>query len=836
MNKENLAINNYKDVIIDTIRNNQVVVIEAPTGSGKTTQLPQIIFNSELTWGKIGVTQPRRIATYGVAKRIAFEMNEELGNLVGYKMRFDDHTNENTKIKIMTDGILLEELRSDSNLLKYSVIMVDEAHERSLNIDFILGILKEVIKTRKDLRIIISSATINAKLFSCYYNNAPIISIQTKPYPIEVNYLPLSKRGDFQQIIDKIVSIIDKLEEQNKSGDILVFLEGEASIKNCCQRLQMLSVNKYNNRFAILPLYARLAPEEQNRVFDEFPNKRKIVVSTNIAETSLTIDGIVYVIDPGYAKMNFYNPRTFTSFLETKPISKSSCDQRKGRAGRTAPGIVFRLYSQQNYEKRDLYTREEIYRTDLSEVVLRMADLGIKDYLSFDFISSPNRGAINSAMETLRSLDALDDKNQLTEMGKRMVDFPLGPRLSRVLFEAIFYYPSVTENILIIISFLSTKSPYLYPLGFELESRKSQKKLAVQGGDFFSWVNTLTKYIKSNDKDKFCEEYFLDTRAMNELINILSQLKEMMVERDYPVNNVLDYDKISASLCSGLRQYICCKEKKGKNSYGSMTERNIRIHPASFLYGSEPKWIIGGEIVNTGRTYIRSAISISENIIKEIYPNIFNSMSGKVTRKVRSVQTRKKIPTFENIKKIYILDKYFDVTRDKKGYYAIIPYSIIIQLQNKKNQIIKLKIESIRAKLFFKEKVIVQDKLTSLVRYFDKIDLSDGINNNWPKDETLLYPDDWYEIYRYIKFLMKPTVNKPKAKKSGFLTLRFSKKNKCYYYSIEYDFFFALENCIGSLEKMFDSEINAWTEEEHSALEKVYRNMILLSESLDDIF
>ncbi|HOV12786.1 MAG TPA: ATP-dependent RNA helicase, partial [Spirochaetota bacterium] len=484
MNKENLAIYQHKDDIVKAVSENQVIVIEAPTGSGKTTQIPQILFESGLNgWGTIGVTQPRRIAAFGVSSRIAYEMNCELGRLVGYKIRFEDVTSSNTKIKIMTDGILLEELRSDHLLLKYSVIIVDEAHERSLNIDFILGLLKEIIRERKDLKIVISSATINAKLFSDYFSGAPIISVKTKPYPIEIKYIPNAKKDDYEIMQNKIIEIVSDLESKNSVGDILIFLPGEDTIKECLRRLELLNTN---GNLEIIPLYARLAPEEQNKVFDVFPGKRKIVVATNIAETSLTIDGIIYVIDSGFSKINYYNARTFTSFLELKPISKASCDQRTGRAGRTAPGIVYRLYSEEDYKNREEYTKEEIYRTDLSEVVLRMADLGINNYFDFDFISPPNRGAINSAIETLVSLEALTVDNKLTELGKKMVDFPLLPRLGRILLEASLNYPDVTNAILIIISFLSAKSPFLYPPGEEIESRQAQKKLASKGGDFFS--------------------------------------------------------------------------------------------------------------------------------------------------------------------------------------------------------------------------------------------------------------------------------------------------------------------------------------------------------------
>ena len=509
MKKEELAIYQYKDEIIRLVNENQVVVIEAPTGSGKTTQIPQILFNSgHLGHGIIGVTQPRRIAAYSVSSRIAYEMESELGRLVGYKIRFNDKTSSNTQIKIMTDGILLEELRSDPMLLKYSIIMVDEAHERSLNIDFILGLLRNILKKRIDFKVVVSSATINAKLFSDFFYGAPILSVNARQFPVKVEYMPLLKNNDSELILLKILEIVANLEKKKMDGDVLIFLEGEQSIKDCCEKINLLNTNG-NFNLITLPLYARLSSDDQNKVFEDFPGKRKIVVATNIAETSITIDGIVYVIDPGIAKLNYYNPRTFTSFLEAKPISKASCNQRMGRAGRTAPGVVYRLYHQNDYTNRDLYTKEEIYRTDLSEVVLRMADLGIEDYFDFGFISPPRKGAILSAIETLVTINALDKNQHLTEIGKKMVDFPLEPRLSRILLESLTRYPEVLYNVLIVISFLSTKTPFLYPHGEEIESRQAQKKLSEKGGDFFTWINLFYKHQNEKDKEQFCRKFYL---------------------------------------------------------------------------------------------------------------------------------------------------------------------------------------------------------------------------------------------------------------------------------------------------------------------------------------
>ncbi|MBN2544322.1 MAG: ATP-dependent RNA helicase [Spirochaetes bacterium] len=835
MQREKLAIYNHKDEIIKTVSGSQVVVVEAPTGSGKTTQIPQILFNSGLlTYGLIGVTQPRRIAAFGVSSRIAEEMGVELGRLVGYKVRFDDFTSENTQIKIMTDGILLEEMRSDPLLTRYSIIMVDEAHERTLNIDFILGLLKEILRLRPDFKVLVSSATINPKLFSEYFNNAPIISVQTKPYPIDVKYYPIKRQNDYELLIQRVVDIAYNLEKNNIEGDILIFMDGEGAIKDCCQRLAALNFSHHTN-FEILPLYARLSPEEQKRVFLDFPGKRKVVIATNIAETSITIDGIIHVIDSGLSKLNYYHPRTFTSFLESKPISKASCNQRMGRAGRTAPGIVYRLYSEGDYENRDEYTLEEIYRTDLSEVVLRMADLGISHYTEFDFISPPKKGAIFSAIETLVLIDALDSKENLTDIGKKMVDFPLGPRLSRILIEAVLKYRNVTDFILIIISFLSAKNPFLYPQGEEIESRNAQKLLMAEGGDFFTWINLFYKFKKIKDQEKFCADYYLDIRSMNEIVNIHNQLKDMLLDRNYRIISNFNYDDIISCLCTGLKQYICRKDQKKKNTYYSATENDIRIHPGSFLFGESPLWLVGGEIVNTGRTYVRTSAIVKENLINSKFKDVYEQITKRLAKKgkmlVSKGAVKKKIEVFSD-NKIYLFDKYFEIREENRTDYAIIPYHIIIQLKDRKEKLIKHDYGRLKAKLTFNEKIILIDRLNSLLKYFDKIDLDNGINVKWPKNQVLIYPDDWFTIFKYLRIILRPTTSKKTSRQAGFLALTNTDQNSYQFY-LERDFFTAIEVSIDSLENLFMSDIQAWNDKEKVIVEAVHHKLLSLSEEME---
>lgn len=831
MDKSHLAVYNYKDEIIKAIQENQVVVIEAPTGSGKTTQLPQIIFEAGLDkWGIVGVTQPRRIAAYGVSKRIAEEMNVELGLLVGYKMRFDDCTSANTKIKIMTDGILLEELRSDPMLLKYSIIIVDEAHERSLNIDFILGLLKEIIKKRDDFKVLVSSATINAKLFSDYFNEAPVISVKTSPFPVEEKYFKVKDVEDSKEQISLICSIMSDIENKGEPGDVLIFLPGEAAIKDCCSQLEMLN-RAISGSMAVMPLYARLSPEDQNRVFDVLPEgKRKVVVATNIAETSITINGIVHVIDPGYAKINYYNPRTFTSYLELKPISRASCDQRKGRAGRTAPGVVYRLFSREEYERREEYTKEEIYRTDLSEVVLRMLDLGIYNYESFDFISRPGRGAIQSAMDTLISLGAVDSLNSLTQIGKMMVDFPLMPRLSRILLEGMLVYPDVLYNVLIVIAFLSAKKPFLYPRGEEIESQRAQKKLYVKGGDFFTWINVFYKYQKAQNKEQFCKLYYLDQRVMDEILNIHYQLSTILEKREVKIGTKFNQDQILLCICAGLKQYICRRPEKKKSGFNSATELDIRIHPGSFLYYDSPIWLVGGEIVNTGRTYVRSGALLPEKLVKsqlaDVYLALTKPQTTKKSKVLAAVATVKSKKDANYETRINLFDKYFDLEKDKNESYYKLPYSILIQLKDKKEQLIEMDFGKKKARLFYKDILIAQDYFSVILKYFDVLSLDNGVNNQYPGSSAMIYPDDWNQLFRYLKKLSYPTVKRGKrATKAAFLTLR-KLDDDTYQYFLERDIYESLETSINALNDLLEESVPAWTEDEKKEVEQTYNNLL----------
>ncbi|MFP4211360.1 MAG: helicase-related protein, partial [Alkalispirochaeta sp.] len=528
MNPRDLPVYQQKERILSALQSHRVIVVESPTGSGKTTQLPIILHEAGYSReGVIGITQPRRIAAVSVSSFVGKQLGGAFPGLVGYKMRFYDETTPETRIKVMTDGILLQEIKNDQYLRDYSVIIVDEAHERSLNIDFVLGLLKRALELRDDLRVIVSSATINADVFSQYFDNCPVVRIDTQIYPVQIIYddpkvsavreaaaEDADRRGRrinpreerelaYDARIDRVVAIVRRVMEEKVEGDILVFLSGEQMIKDTITRLYSLPMRE---KLHILPLYGRLSKEEQDAVFPPAPKgKKKIVLATNIAETSITIDGITIVIDSGLAKTNFYNPRTYTSALIEGPISKASANQRRGRAGRTQPGRCYRLYSKRDFEERPLFQEDEIYRTDLSEVVLRMAELGIRNFEHFDFISSPGVGNILGAIETLRLLDALDEERKLTKIGEEMAIFPLLPRHSRIIVESIHRYPDVLDEVLTAVSFLTSPTPFVLPPGEEAEARRAHHRYRNELGDFVSYLRLYEAYRESPDKKKFCD-------------------------------------------------------------------------------------------------------------------------------------------------------------------------------------------------------------------------------------------------------------------------------------------------------------------------------------------
>lgn len=630
-----LPVYEHKQRILDAVENNKVVVVQSPTGSGKTTQIPVILYEAGFAnGGVIAVTQPRRIAALSVSEFIAGQLGTTYPGLVGYKMRFEDKTDITTRIKIMTDGILLQEMKLDPWMSKYSVVMVDEAHERSLNIDFVMGLLKRVLKERSDFRVVISSATMNAEAFSAYFSDAPIVTIETQTFPVTVIYdppvLPANTSSDegCDALLAKVEQGIESALDDGTDGSVLVFLPGERIIKDCIFRLDRSPLSR---KIYTLPLYGRLAKEEQERVFDDPPKGlRKVIVSTNIAETSVTISGVTTVIDSGLAKLNFYSPHAFTSSLNEVPVSKASCDQRRGRAGRTCPGTCRRLYTREDYETREMYTTEEIYRTDLSEVVLRMSELGITDFYGFDFISSPGKEGIAGAVNTLNMLGALEEDNTLSSIGLLMVRFPLEPRISRIIVEAMLHAPNVLEEAIVAASFLSANSPFILPPGEEMAAREAHHLFRDKKGDFVSYLKIFSAYseaAKDASAEDFCNHHYLDSRVMGEIDNIDRQLSEIVSKMGVPILGGGDKDDYLRCVAAGMMQFVCARE--GRNHYRSLTAERICIHPGSNMFHEDAQYIVAGEIVRTSRMFAMSVSPLTREILNAIDSTIIEKLEER---------------------------------------------------------------------------------------------------------------------------------------------------------------------------------------------------------------
>ncbi|HDQ15250.1 MAG TPA: ATP-dependent RNA helicase [Sediminispirochaeta sp.] len=837
MRPKDLPVYQQRRRILDELKDNQVIVIESPTGSGKTTQLPLILHRAGYGRdGLIGVTQPRRIAAVSVSDYIASQLNEKVPGTVGYKMRFEDQTSLETRIKIMTDGILLQELKHDNLLSGYSVIMVDEAHERSLNIDFILGLLKQILESRPEFKVIISSATINAEIFSTYFNGCPIVHIDTPMYPVQIVYDSPAAAGGLtgdEALLDKIESIVERTIASERTGDILIFLSGEKIIKDCLYRLNSSRIGR---KLHILPLYGRLSKEEQELVFDPPPaGKIKVVISTNIAETSVTIDGITTVIDSGLAKMNYYNPRTFTSSLIEGPISKASCNQRRGRAGRTGPGMCYRLYSKKDFDHRELFTLEEIYRTDLSEVILRMADLGIRDFDDFNFISPPGAQGIRGAVETLLLLDALDQERRLTSVGTMMVQFPLIPRHSRIIVEAILRYPQVLEEVLIAASFLSTHTPFLLPPGEELEARHAHHRFSDPAGDFISYLKLFRGYLSQREgkqREEFCRRHYLDYKVMNEILNIKLQLEEIVsLDLGVPISHGGSTKDYLCAVSSGLLQFVC--QRSGKTSYRSLTADKIQIHPGSVMFRESPQFIVAGEIVRTSRMFARSVSPLERSWLPEISEQIAKHFGGAEKRGDGKKETKKKRDTGWEIK---LGDEIFKLEPYKKSKkMAVLPWEQISRViaQTSKQE---LKIhDKLRAKIVYRDyEIHTGDQLGSILKivpYLDpESDLTKTKNGKIKTGSFSTLGGDIAALCDKLDHLLRLVPGKKNSKTLGFYTLQSDGAGN-YWFKVIRSFHTAVDVSLSSLETLADELGTAVEASEIDKVNRAYRRLLEIYES-----
>ena len=862
VNPKELPVYSQKQRILDALKDHQVVVVESPTGSGKTTQLPVILHEAGYAdSGIIGVTQPRRIAAVSVCRFIAKQMDSKVGGLVGYKMRFEDITGSETRLKIVTDGTLLQEMKGDRWLTKYSVLMIDEAHERTLNIDFILGLVKDILPHRPELKIIISSATLNPKAFSDYFDGCPIVTIDTPVYPVEVFYDPPPVEGNEEVLIGKISSVVEKIVSDGGSpasgrdgrrvnrtttdnnagndnsgrdgGDILIFCTGERMIKDTVAKLTGSPVRR---EIQVMPLYGRLGSEEQEKVFDPAePGKIKVVVSTNVAETSVTIDGITAVIDTGLAKMNFYNPRTYTSALIETPISQASANQRKGRAGRTQAGSCYRLYPEKSFKERPLYTQEEIYRTDLAEVVLRMAEIGIRDFEAFPFISPPNSKGIQGAIEALQLLDALDENNELTDIGRKMVPYPLMPRHARMIVEAVLRYPDVIKEVIIAAAFLSCNAPYLLPQGEEMEARNAHHSFRSQNhGDFASYLNLYWDYVDAEDRVKFADRYYLDKKIMDEILAIVDQLEEITSRSGVPIGEGGSSEDFIKACARGLMPFICVKD--GRFDYRSVGVDRIMIHPGSVLFRENPEFIVAGEIVHTSRTYARSVSPLKKGWLAQIHPDLPERLfakpkSEKGNRRGREKRDENKQGSKDTTNQIWIAGESFPLSRtpgkgNKKR--AVLDWKTLHKALARNGNEALPDFGGMRGALVLGREVVLPDsKVNTIMKAAKLLNPDRDIRDAAPRGNFHIHKKNHQDrLVSELKNLLKVTRSSKKQKKGGmgFIALYSDGEGHYWFKSIR-SFHGAVSASLESLEDLADFAVDELDDRQSKILGETYRRV-----------
>lgn len=646
-----LPVSARREEILTLIRENQVVVIAGETGSGKTTQLPKMCLElGRGVKGLIGHTQPRRIAARSVATRIAEELKSELGNTVGYKVRFNDQVNEHSLVKLMTDGILLAEIQHDRYLNQYDTLIIDEAHERSLNNDFILGYLKQILHKRPDLKVIITSATIDVERFSKHFNNAPIIEVSGRTFPVEVRYRPIVEEKEQDQL-QGILNAVDELQAEGR-GDILIFMNGEREIRDTAEALQKQELRHTE----ILPLYARLSVAEQQRIFQPSGGLNRIILATNVAETSLTIPNIKYVIDTGTARISRYSYRTKVQRLPIEPISQASANQRKGRCGRVSEGICIRLYSEEDFNSRPQFTDPEILRTNLASVILQMTSLGLSDIASFPFVDAPDSRQIQDGIRLLDELQAirLRHKNDranlnagpkskntkekdrinksnwiLTPIGRQLAQQPVDPRLGRMIVEAA--KNGSLHEVMMIVSALSIQDPRERPQEKQQSADDKHRRFADKESDFLAFVN-LWHFIQSQQKElsknqfrHLCRKDYLNYNRVREWQDIYHQLRLVVREMGLKINSEpATYQPIHTALLTGLLSHIGVKDNE-KMHYLGARNAHFFLFPNSVLFKKQPKWVMAAELVETTKLWGRMVARIEPEWIEPLAVHLTKS-------------------------------------------------------------------------------------------------------------------------------------------------------------------------------------------------------------------
>ncbi|KPI36008.1 Pre-mRNA-splicing factor ATP-dependent RNA helicase PRP43 [Cyphellophora attinorum] len=639
--RRNLPVNAQRDEFLGLYQKSQILVFVGETGSGKTTQIPQFVLYDDMPQREgrlVACTQPRRVAAMSVAERVSHEMDVELGEEVGYSIRFEDMTGPKTILKYMTDGMLLREAMNDPDMNRYSTIILDEAHERTLATDILMGLLKEVVKRRPDLKLIIMSATLDAQKFQRYFNNAPLLAVPGRTHPVEIFYTPEAE-NDY---VEAALRTVFQIHATEPEGDILLFLTGEEEIEDACRKISLEADEMIREADAgtlkVYPLYGSLPPAHQQRIFEPPPpprgkNKRpgrKCIVSTNIAETSLTIDGIVYVVDPGFSKQKVYNPRIRVESLLVSPISKASAQQRAGRAGRTRPGKCFRIYTEEAFKKELIeQTYPELLRSSLSSTVLELKKLGVENLVDFDLMDPPAPETMMRALEELNYLACLDDDGNLTHLGRVASEFPLDPALAVMLISSPEFYCS--NEILSLTALLSVPQVFVRPAAARKRADEMKALFAHPDGDHLTMLNVYHAFkgdeAQANVR-QWCHDHFLNLRSLQSADNVRLQLKRIMERSELelvstPFEDKKYYENIRRALVSGFFMQVAKREANGKTYTTVKDNQTVLLHPSTVL-GQESEWVIYNEFVLTSKNYIRNVTGIRGEWLAEIAPNYYN--------------------------------------------------------------------------------------------------------------------------------------------------------------------------------------------------------------------
>ncbi|KAL8705208.1 MAG: hypothetical protein Q9201_001664 [Fulgogasparrea decipioides] len=638
--RRNLPVHAQRDEFLRMYQESQILIFVGETGSGKTTQIPQfVLFDDQPNIQRklVACTQPRRVAAMSVAQRVADEMDVKLGEEVGYSIRFEDVTGPKTILKYMTDGMLLREAMNDNDLNRYSTIILDEAHERTLATDTLMGLLKEVVKRRPDLKIVVMSATLDAQKFQSYFNDAPLLAVPGRTHPVEIFYTQAPERDYVEAALRTVLQI----HATEPEGDILLFLTGEEEIEDACRKIN-LEVDEMIREvdagpLKVYPLYGTLPPQQQQRIFEPAPSARKsggrpgrkCIVSTNIAETSLTIDGIVYVVDPGFSKQKVYNPRIRVESLLVSAISKASAQQRAGRAGRTRPGKCFRLYTEDAFRKELIETTyPEILRSNLASTVLDLKKLGIDDLVHFDLMDPPAPETLMRALEELNYLACLDDDGNLTTLGKLASEFPLDPALAVMLISSPEFYCS--NEMLSLTALLSVPQIFVRPNSARKRADEMKALFAHPDGDHLTMLNVYHAFkspqAQENPK-QWCHDHFLSLRALQSADNVRLQLKRIMEREEIellstPFEDKKYYENIRRALVAGFFMQVAMKDSS-KTYVTVKDNQNVLLHPSTVL-GQESEWLVYNEFVLTTKNFIRTVTTVRPEWLLDIAPNYYD--------------------------------------------------------------------------------------------------------------------------------------------------------------------------------------------------------------------